>query len=351
MADPTETYLLYDTVAPEALSGKFERNRNWLPAFAEPGAGKAEWPALSPEQALDRAKGCLLGLAVGEAIGSAVELLPRDSFDEVTGMQGGGPLEIEPGEWTDGTAMALCLARSLLASETVEQYDFMERLQAWLTEAACTARNRTLAVGNATRTAIESFIEDEDPSAGSPLAETAGNGSLIRQAPLAIYASQNRNVARFMSNKQSRATHATIECLDACDLFMDQLLDALNGADKATSLRPRVIQLSPNLLAINGGEWRNKTRDDLRSSAYVVDTLDAAIWAVGNSTSFREAVLLAANLGEDSAGVAAVAGQLAGALYGCEAIPEEWQSSVAEGDTIKALAGELLVAGAAIFPA
>ena len=221
---------------------------------------------------------------MGEAIGSAVEFLPRDSYDELTGMQG-----IKPGEWTDGTAMALCLARSLLASDTVEQYDFMERLQAWLTSAENTAGGRTLAVGETTRTAIESFIEDDDPSAGSPLAEAAGNGSLIRQAPLAVFASRDRNTARFMSNKQSRATHATIECLDACDLFMDQLLDALNGADKAQTLRPRVIQLSPNLLAINGGEWRDKARDDLRSSAYVVDTLDAAIWAVGHSSSFREA--------------------------------------------------------------
>ena len=198
---------------------------------------------------------------------------------------------------------------------------------------------------------IESFIEDDDPSAGSPLAEAAGNGSLIRQAPLAVFASRDRNTARFMSNKQSRATHATIECLDACDLFMDQLLDALNGADKAQTLRPRVIQLSPNLLAINGGEWRDKARDDLRSSAYVVDTLDAAIWAVGHSSSFREAVLLAANLGGDAASVAAVAGQLAGAIYGCNAIPEDWQAGVAAGETLKALAEELLAAGNTSFPA
>jgi ADP-ribosyl-[dinitrogen reductase] hydrolase len=351
MADPTETYLRNDTVAPEALSGKFDRNYQWLPPFAEQDAGKAEWPDLAPEQALDRAKGCLMGLAVGEAIGSAVEFLPRDSYDEVSGMQGGGPLGIEPGEWTDGTAMALCLARSLLASETVEQYDFMERLQGWLTNAENTARGRTLAVGDTTRIAIESFIADEDPSAGSPLAEAAGNGSLIRQAPLAIYASKNRKTARFMSNKQSRATHATIECLDACDLFMDQLVDALTGADKAQTLRPRVIQLSPNLLAINGGEWRDKGRDDLRSSAYVIDTLDAAIWAVGHSNSFREAVLLAANLGGDAASVAAIAGQLAGAIYGCSAIPEDWQATVAAGKTLTSLAEELLTEGAKVFPA
>ena len=342
MADQTETYLRYDTLAPEALSGKFDRNRKWLPPFAEQGAGAAEWPDPTAGQALDRAKGCLLGLAVGEAIGSAVEFLPRDSYDELTGMQGGGPLGIKPGEWTDGTAMALCLARSLLASDTVEQYDFMERLQAWLTSAENTAGGRTLAVGETTRTAIESFIEDDDPSAGSPLAEAAGNGSLIRQAPLAVFASRDRNTARFMSN---------IECLDACDLFMDQLLDALNGADKAQTLRPRVIQLSPNLLAINGGEWRDKARDDLRSSAYVVDTLDAAIWAVGHSSSFREAVLLAANLGGDAASVAAVAGQLAGAIYGCNAIPEDWQAGVAAGETLKALAEELLAAGNTSFPA
>ena len=105
---------------------------------------------------------------------------------------------------------------------------------------------------------------------------------------------------------------------------------------------------APNTLAINAGEYRQKTRDQIRSSAYVIDTLDAALWAVWTTDNFHHAVLAAANLGEEAAGVAAVAGQLAGAIYGAGAIPPEWQATVAWGERFKALAADLLRAGAGV---
>ena len=348
MAD-VDSYLLYDTAAPQALAGKFERHKHLLPAFAQAAATQAIFPTLTESEFLDRAQGCLLGLAVGEAIGSAVEYLSRDSFDAVTGMIGGGPLDLAPGEWTDGTAMALCLAKSLLDSETVEQYDFMTRLKAWLTEGDNTVAGSSLAVGATTRAAIESFIEDDEPSAGSQDGASAGNGSLIRLAPLAIFTAKSGGVAPILSSKQSRATHATIECLDACELLTVQLVDALGGADLASALRPRIMQLAPNTLAINAGEWKHKSRDEIRSSAYVIDTLDAALWAVWTTDNFRDAILTAVNLGGDAASVGAVAGQLAGALYGCEAIPAEWQSTVAWSAELKDLAVKLAEAGADAF--
>lgn len=332
-----------DTSAPEALAAKFERNKHLLPGFAEDGPPLTEvsWPPLVPAAALDRAKGCLLGLAVGEALGSALEYLPRGGYTEATGMAGGGPLNLAPGEWTDGTAMALCLAQSLIESETVEQYDFMTRLQAWLTKGENTVNGQCLAVGTTTRAAIESFIHDDDPAAGSVAGSAAGNGSLIRLAPLAIFGAKNSRLARFLASKQSRATHGTMECLDACELFTAQLVDALAGADKMAATRPRVMQLTPNSLAINGGEWKQKTRDQIRSSAYVIDTLEAALWAVWTGGNFRDAVLLAANLGGDAAGVAAVAGQLAGALYGATGIPQEWLQTLAWRDKLEQLAADL----------
>jgi ADP-ribosyl-[dinitrogen reductase] hydrolase len=164
-------------------------------------------------------------------------------------------------------------------------------------------------------------------------------------------AARQPGVARFLASKQSRTTHATIEALDACELFAAILVDALRGLPQDRVLRPRIMQLAPNTLAINGGEWRGKHRDDLRSSAYVIDTLDAALWSVGTTGSFEEAVLTAVNLGGDPAGVAAVAGQLAGALYGAASIPAEWRVAVAWSDRLTELARDLVVGGATSFPA
>lgn len=347
MADDADTYLRFDTVAPEALEGKFNRNRHLLPAFATGETEMAEWPEPEAAEARNRAQGCLLGLAIGEAIGSAAEYLPRDSFDPLEGMSGGGPLNLAPGEWTDGTAMALCLAHSLLDSETVDQFDFMSRLQAWLEDGENACQGHCVAVGDTTRAAIEEFIEEDEPSAGSSAADTAGNGSLIRLAPLAIFGRTYGEMVFFLAGKQSRSTHATIECLDACDLLMAQLIDALSGADRDTALRPHIRQFSPNTLAINGGEWREKSREDVRSSGYVIDTLDAAIWAVGTSYDFEDAVLKAANLGGDPASVACVAGQLAGAIYGRSGIPGEWQETVAWAPRLIELADRLAEAGPA----
>ena len=163
----------------------------------------------------------------------------------------------------------------------------------------------------------------------------------MRIAPLAIFYAGDVQKARFMAGKQSRATHSTQECLDACALLVTQLLDALAGADKQAATRPRVMALTPNLLFINGGDWKTKTRDQIQSSGYVVHTLEAALWSVWQTDNFKDAVLTAANLGDDADSVAAVAGQLAGALYGASAIPAEWLAKLAWREKIEQLAGQL----------
>ena len=203
-----------------------------------------------------------------------------------------------------------------------------------------TVPGRCFDIGITTRTAIESFIAN-GRVAGSETADSAGNGSLVRLAPLAIRFAGDIGLARARAIKQSRATHATVECLDACALFVSFLLDALSGADKDAATRQRVLALAPNLLFISAGEWRTKTREEIQSSGYVVHTLEAALWSVWQTDNFRDAVLTAANLGDDSDSVCAVAGQLAGALYGLSAIPPEWLSRLAWRDRIEALAEKL----------
>jgi ADP-ribosyl-[dinitrogen reductase] hydrolase len=333
----------------DALERKFSRYMHLLPAIAgEPAeGGETPWEPLDDEAARDRALGCMLGLAVGDAVGAAVAFKPRGSFAPVADMVGGGPIGLAPGEWTSATAMALCLARSLLAKCALDQLDFMNRLRGWMERGENTVNGTAVNVGTTTRTAIELFARTDEPAAGAVDSESAGNGSLARMAPLALFAAGDEVEARFLSNKQSRATHGTIECLDACELFVAQLVDALNGADFDAATRPRIMALCPNVLAINGGEWIDKLREAIQSSGYVVETLEAALWSVARARDFREAVLTAVNLGGDADSVGAVAGQLAGALYGASAIPAEWLEKLAWRDEIERLAGELFALGRA----
>lgn len=314
---------------------------------AAPSLPTRVWPALSPEQARDRALGCLLGLAVGDAVGAAVEFKARDSFPPLTDMIGGGPFNLQPGEWTDDTTMALCLADSLLATGTVDQEDFMLRLRGWLEHGENTVSGTCFDIGVTTRAAIENYIATGFAASGRMEPTSAGNGSLVRLAPLAILTAGDHDDAEFLALKQSRATHAHQECLDACKLFVAQLLDALDGADKDAATRQRVMSLSPKLLFISAGEWREKPRTAIRSSGYVVHTLEAALWSVWQADNFRDTVLTAANLGDDADSVAAVAGQLAGALYGAKAIPEAWLAKLAWRDRIEQLAADLFDRGRA----
>jgi len=307
----------------------------------DPRLPPANWPRLDAAAARDPALGCLLGLAVGDAVGAAVEFQPRGSFPPVTDMTGGGPFNLKPGEWTDDTTQALCLGQSLLADGGVDLADFMTRMRAWMERGENTVPGRCFDIGNATRAAIERYIATGLAGAGSEAGDTAGNASLVRLAPLAIRAAQDVELARTLAIKQSRSTHATVECLDACALFVSYLVDALNGADKAGATRPRVLALAPNLLFISAGEWRTKSRDEIQSSGYVVHTLEAALWSVWQTDNFKDAVLTAANLGDDADSVAAVAGQLAGALYGAKAIPPEWLAKLAWRDKLEQLANEL----------
>ena len=342
---PGPSALLQDKIASGTLPGAGGPSVAAGPAAEEPEVAEADWPALDAAAARDRARGCLLGLAVGDAVGTAVEFKARDSFSDLTDMVGGGPFNLAPGQWTDDTTMALCLAESLIAEGSIDQIDLMERFQRWVEQGENSVTGACFDVGVTTRAAIARFAAGGSAAAGSVDGATAGNASLVRLSPLAIFAVGDRESAEFMAIKQSRTTHGAKECLDACKLFVSILIDALTGADANAAVRPRVMSLSPKLLFINAGEWREKSRAEILSSGYVVHTLEAAVWAVGTTDNFRDAVLKAANLGDDADSVAAVAGQLAGAVYGASAIPAEWLAKLAWREKIEGLADRLFALG------
>jgi ADP-ribosyl-[dinitrogen reductase] hydrolase len=163
-----------------------------------------------------------------------------------------------------------------------------------------------------------------DPIAGSIEPHKAGNGSLMRLAPVAIYWHGNRASAEAAARAQSVTTHGVASAVEACAFFTHVLLDAIEGQSKEHVLRARRWPMNEAVDAVARGSWRGKSRADLRSSGYVIDTLEAALWSVTSASSFREAVLTAANLGGDADTVAAVAGQLAGGLWGASDIPADW---------------------------
>ena len=308
-------------------------DRSFTPAAAE--AGQAA-PA-DPAAVLDRALGALVGLAVGDALGTTIEFKERDTYPHVTGMVGGGPFRLEPGEWTDDTSMALCLADSLIASQRVlDPRDLATRFVRWWDKGENSVNGYCFDIGIATSQALHGFKTTGQPR-GSTDPRSAGNGGIMRLAPAVLAARGDRDRAVDLARLQSLVTHAAAECLDAADVLARVLHAGIagEGHDALTAAAQAGVP-SPKIHAIANGSWRGKSRSSIRSGGYVVDTLEAALWAVGTSGDFAEAVLKAVNLGHDADTVGAVAGQVAGAVWGYEAIPQEWRATLAWHDAIVA---------------
>jgi ADP-ribosyl-[dinitrogen reductase] hydrolase len=295
------------------------------------GLAQERFPLGTEAAIRDRAVGSFVGLAIGDAVGTTLEFKPRDSYKPLRDMVGGGPFHLNPGEWTDDTSMALCLADSLI--ETKGQFDpgdLMHRFVRWRDGGENSANDRgCFDIGSTTNEALSRWLRDKDPYAGSVSPHSAGNGSLMRLAPVATRFWNDRDKMRDVAGQQSRTTHAAPEAVDACVLYADILADAIEGQQRQDVLRIRTDPYAGKIQTIASGSWRSKTRDQILSSGYVAHSLEAALWCVGSTADFKSAVLKAANLGNDSDTTAAVAGQLAGALYGTGGFPRHWLDRLA----------------------
>lgn len=293
-----------------------------------------------------RALGALFGLAAGDAVGTTLEFTRRDSYELLTDMVGGGPFKLEPGQWTDDTAMALALADSLIAKRGLAEDDLMQRFGSWRDEGAYSCTGTCFDIGVTTSEAISRWRKTGDPLAGLSDPRSAGNGSLMRLAPVVLAYASDRAALREVAARQSRTTHAALAAVDACILYAELLADIIEGKsleEALAGLEGHARQLgSAEIVAIARGSWKGKRRDQIHSSGYVVHSLEAAIWCAARSFSFEEAVLLAANLGDDADTTAAIAGQLAGALYGLPGIPERWRKKLAWQERLVATGEQLL---------
>ncbi|CAI8744692.1 MULTISPECIES: ADP-ribosylglycohydrolase family protein [Kosakonia] len=292
---------------------------------------------------LARYQGCLLGLAAGDAVGTTVEFSAKDSFPPVTGMEGGGPFHLQAGQWTDDTSMALCLAESLVTCNGFNAKDQMNRYLNWWKWGYLSSTGHCFDIGMTVANALQKFANDGEPFAGSSNPRTAGNGSLMRLAPVVLWFFPHEAQVLEYAEASSRTTHAAPEALASCRLFAQQLMNALQGKNKLETLTD-IAQLpeQENLRHIAEGRYLQKTRAEIFGTGYCVQSLEAALWCFAKGNDFEETILLATNLGDDADTTAAIAGQLAGAFYGVNGIPQAWRDKLWQYEDIDTLARKLL---------
>ena len=295
-------------------------------------------PPTSPGNLRDRAVGTMIGLAVGDALGAAIEFQPKPRFALLDDMRDGGPHRLKRGQWTDDTAMALALADSLLHDRALDAHDLMTRFQDWYERGTYSCTGTCFDIGNTTRSALMRFKRDRSPLAGSTSASASGNGALMRLAPVAVCHWANRAEMLRVAELQTRITHGSPATLAASGLFAVMLADAIAGQGLADILAGGAAT------QLDGG-WRGLHRDHIQGAGYVARSLQAAVWAVSRTTDFRSAILLAANLGDDADTTAAISGQLAGALYGLSGIPEAWLDALAWRERLEQTAQDLFESG------
>lgn len=295
--------------------------------------------------------GGLIGLAVGDAIGTVLEFAQAGTFTPISDMEGGGPFNLKPGEWTDDTSMALCLADSILETGGFNPQDQMNRYVRWRDEGYLSSTGKCFDIGVATSRALDAFKAWGEPYSGSIDPETAGNGSLMRLAPIPMRWRTDLAQTAHYAALSSRTTHAAPEAVDACRYYAVLVALVLNGAgkDQVLTTNPDCLgvfennPLSPAIAEIAAGSYREREPPQIRGSGYVVHTLEAALWALATTDDFRSGLLKVVNLGEDADTTGAVYGQLAGAIYGSECIPSEWLSKLAMKKVIEDYANALFM--------
>lgn len=266
---------------------------------------------------LDQARGMLIGLAVGDALGTTLEFTARSQVQPISDMVGGGPFGLEPGQWTDDTSMALCLAQMLRSANGWDAEDAMKRFVNWRDFGYLSSTGTCFDIGNQTSAALDRYLATGNPYAGPEDDAQSGNGGIMRLAPVVLAYGQRAESAVAVARLQSRLTHASPTCQRAASVMAEFMVTGDRG-------------LLPNM-----------PEPPTVASGYVIHTLQAAVWALGQGETFRDVLLAAVNLGGDADTVGAVVGQLAGRIYGYEGIPQDWRDRLHDHNKILTAADDL----------
>lgn len=299
---------------------------------------------------IDRYQGSLLGLAIGDAMGAPLEFKRPGDFIPVSEMVGGGDFNLNPGEWTDDTSMALCLAESLISCKGFDLKDQLERYCDWYRNGHLSSNGKNFDIGVTTLSALCNFEKTGDPYSGLTDPHSAGNGPLMRLAPVPLVYATSPSRAIEYSGESSKTTHAVDLCVDACRYMGGLIVGAVLGYSKDQLLSPHFCPveqywdlhpLTNKILAISDGSFREKEPPEIQGTGYVVDSLEAALWAFARTDTFRDGCLAAVNLGDDADTTGAIYGQLAGAYYGVNAIPDEWKNTIVKRAMIEQFSNDL----------
>ncbi len=286
---------------------------------------------------LDKCKGALLGLAIGDALGTTLEFKTPGSFAPIKDLIGGGVFGLPAGKWTDDTSMALCLADSLIIKNEFDTFDQLERYVQWYRMGYNSSTNSCFDIGNATRQALQLFEDTGQPYCGSTDKYSAGNGSIMRLAPIPIRYYKTKELLIKCADLSSRTTHAAVQCIEACEFMACLLAEAIKGVSKKELLDASFILnecfsekplTDTAILEVINGSYKTKKPPQIYGSGHVVRTLEAALWAFYHTDNFEKGALKVVNLGDDADTTGAVYGQIAGAYYGLSGIPAHWQKKL-----------------------
>lgn len=302
--------------------------------------------------AIQKYRGCLLGLAVGDALGAPIEMKEPGTFALVSDMIGGGYFNLAPGEWTDDTALALCSAESLIRRGKFDPHDHLSRFLRWYRHGYMSTRPEAFGIGLVTAGALMRFESTGEDFCGPTGEHTPHNGSLMHLAPVPLVYANNPVEGIRLAGEVSRLTHGARDAVDACRYLAALIIGAVHGYDKAVLLSPLFDAVAPGIWSqaplspvithiAELTDGREPPTIDRINYADASTALRAALWAFSTTDMFKDGLLAAVNLGWDADTMGAVYGQLAGAYYGEAHIPLEWQQKVAKSRFIISLADQL----------
>ena len=292
--------------------------------------------------------GGLLGFCVGDSLGLSVEFKSREELREnpLKDMVGYGTYNQPPGTWSDDSSLTFCLIETLLTGLDLEELG--NKFVKWLYEAYWTPNGETFDVGNGTRIAINRLRDGIDPlKAGLDDERSNGNGSLMRILPLVFYLKDsNRDRLHRIIHDVSSLTHRHLRSKLACSIYVEFGISLLEGKTKSEAyghMKKKILNHFSNYSYSDELNFYERilhddigklTKNQIKSSGYVVDTLEASLWCFLNNNNYKETVIEAVNLGVDTDTIGAIAGGLAGIYYGVEFIPSEWIDKLSKKEEI-----------------
>ena len=286
-------------------------------------------------------KDSFYGFIIGDALGVPVEFSDREKLENtpVVDMQGFGAHSVPDGTWSDDTSMMLAEMDSIKEKGQIDYYDMMDKFVQWMTESLYTATGKFFDIGITTRNALYNYIQGCNPiDCGGKGVNDNGNGALMRILPFVIYSYENKlndEEEVKLLHDASCLTHGHEISQMGCKIYSDIMKNIFDGKsfDSAYSSilnkdysKYYSLDTTNYYKRILDGSLLNLEKDEIKSSGFVVSTLEASLWSVDNSKSYEEAVLKAVNLGSDTDTVGAVTGSIAGACYG--EVPDKWINKI-----------------------